>query len=121
MKKYKPLFEVLLFTSLVIISLLAIAPKTFVMPNSVQMALMVVAIGLIGAFLTFVWRENPTDEREAHNQALASRVAYIVGAGVLIVALLIQGLAHNLDPAVPLALLAMLGTKLILQRYLDNH
>jgi cobalamin synthase len=121
MKKYKLLLEIALFASLTVVSMIAIAPETFVMPNAIQMILMVTVIGLIAMFLVFVWRENPDDEREAHNQALASRVAYIVGASVLIIALLIQGIQHNLDPAIPIALLLMLGTKLILQRYLDNH
>lgn len=120
MKKYKSLIELLLIATLFVVSVISVAPKTFVMPNTAQMVLMVLVIGLLCAFLVFIWRENPSDEREAQNQATASRAAYIVGAGVLIVTLLVQGLQHDLDPAIPLVLLAMISTKLAVQRFKDG-
>lgn len=121
MKKYKPALDVILLISLAIVSLLAIAPETFVMPTAIQMLILTVAIGLIATFLLLLWRENPSDEREADNQAIASRSAYIVGAIVLIIALVGQGLNHKIDPVVPIALLAMIATKVIIQRHKDGQ
>jgi len=115
MKKYKLLSDIVLLAGLGIMSLLAVAPGTFVMPTSAQMLLLVVVLGLISAFLVFLWREQPDDEREAFNQAIASRSAYIVGASVLIIAMVVQSLNHRVDPAIPLALLAMIATKLVVQ------
>ncbi len=120
MKKYKHLLDVILLSGLVILSAVAIAPKTLVMPSSLQMAVLAAVIGLIAAFLTLSWREHPADEREAQNQATASRLAYVVGSIVLIVSLIIQSLTHTIDPTVPLALLAMIATKVVMQRHSDD-
>jgi len=120
MKKYKPLLDVILLVSLAGMSLLAIAPKTFVMPTGAQMLLLAVVLGLLAGFLVLLWRENPRDEREAQNQAIASRQAYIVGAAVLIVAMVYLRLRHELDPVEPITLFAMIATKIIVQRKKDN-
>lgn len=119
MKKYKLVFEIVLLLCLAGISLLAIAPKTFVMPTSAQMMLLAVVLVLLAAFLVFLWREQPRDERELENQAVASRTAYSAGSAVLIVAMLVQSLEHHLDSAVPLALLIMIVTKVLVQRRRD--
>ncbi len=120
MKKYKQLLDVVLLLGLTTIALLAIAPKTFVMPSSLQMLILAIVLGLISTYLVLLWREQPDDEREMQNQALASRFAYIVGSLVLIVSLIIQSLKHDLDPAIPIALLAMIATKVIVQRTKDG-
>ena len=120
MKKYKHLLDVVLLIGLAVMSVLAIAPKTFVMPTSLQMLLLACVFGLIAAFMVLLWREQPDDERELQNQALASRWAYMVGSLVLITALLIQSFQHDLDSAIPLALLAMIATKILVQRNRDG-
>ena len=120
MKKYKAALDFILILSLTVVCALALAPKSFVMPNSAQMLILTILLGFISAFLVLLWRENPRDEREAVNQASASRAAYVVGAVVLIIALIIQSLEHKIDPAVPLALLAMISTKVFIQRMMDN-
>lgn len=120
MKKYKLLLDIVLLVSLTAMSLLAIAPKTFVMPTSLQMILLAIVLGLLAGFLVLLWREQPSDERESYNQALASRSAYVVGAAILIIAMLVESLNHNLDPAIPVALLAMIITKVIVQRKRDD-
>ena len=121
MKNYKVVLDVVLLASLTLLSLVAILPKTIAMPTAMQMVLLAIVLGLIAAFLTFLWREQPTDEREAHNQALASRSAYVVGAIILIFALIIESLRHKLDPAIPIALLAMIATKVIIQKIKDDN
>lgn len=116
MKKYKSALDVILLLSLAIVTVLAIALETFVIPTSVQMVNLTVALALIATFLVLLGRENPDDEREADNLAIASRAAYVVGAVVLIFALLRQGLNHQIDSALPIALLAMIATEIVLQR-----
>jgi hypothetical protein len=120
MKKYKSILDIVLLASLFVMSFLAIAPKTFVMPTSVQMLFLAVVLVLIATFLLLLWREQPSDEREAHNQAAASRLAYIVGSVVLIITMVVQSLHHRLDAAIPIILLAMIATKLIIQRTKDD-
>lgn len=121
MKKYKHILDIILLVSLTAMALLTIAPKTFVMPSSLQMLLLAIVLGLLATFLALLWREQPSDEREAFNQAFASRSAYIVGASVLIAAMLIESFRHKLDPAIPIALLAMIATKVIIQRNRDDN
>lgn len=121
MKKYKHLLDIILLIGLTVLAALAIAPNTFVMPMTIQMLILAIVLGLIAAFLVLLWREHPDDERESQNQALASRWAYIVGSLVLITALVFQSLNHTLDPVIPTALLAMIATKVIIQRNKDDH
>jgi hypothetical protein len=75
MKKYKQLLDVILLLGLATIALLAIAPKTFVMPSSVQMLILAAVLGLIATFLVLFWREQPDDEREMHNRTYSSKPA----------------------------------------------
>jgi cobalamin synthase len=121
MKKYKQLLDFILLIGLATIAIVAVAPEAFVMPSSLQMLILATVLGLIATFLVLFWREQPNDEREMQNQALASRSAYTVGSLVLIVALVIQSVQHSLDPAVPIALLAMIATKIIVQRIKDGE
>ncbi len=121
MKKHKSLLDAILLLGLGLICFVAIAPTTIVMPNALQMTLLAIVIALFAGFLVFLWREKPEDERETQNQMLASRAAYAVGSIVLIAALLLQSIRHEVDPAVPIALLAMIATKIIMQRVKDNH
>ena len=120
MKKYRTALDLILILSLAVVCALSLAPKSFVMPNSAQMLILTILLGFIATFLVLLWRENPHDEREAVNQSSASRAAYVVGAVVLIIALIIQSLQHQIDPAVPLALLAMISTKVFIQRMMDD-
>ena len=120
MKKYKSLLDIVLLLGLSVIAFLAVAPHAIVMPSALQMLLLAIVLVLISGFLVFLWREQPGDERELHNQAMASRAAYMIGSVVLIIALVLQSLRHDLDPAIPVAILAMIATKVIVQRNKDN-
>ncbi len=120
MKSYRQILDFVLLAGLAVIALATIAPKTIVMPSSMQMLLLAIVLGLATGFVALVWREQPNDEREAHNQALASRVAYLTGVVVLIVSIVIQSSEHRIDSALPIALLAMIATKLFVQRNKDG-
>jgi cobalamin synthase len=120
MKKNKQLFDAILLFGMVAISLVAIAPDTIIMPSSIQMILLGIVLVLLSGFLVLLWREDPADERESQNQALASRYAYLVGAIILIIALIFQSLNHDIDPVVPIALLGMVATKIIVQKTKDK-
>lgn len=120
MKKYKSLLDIVLLALLVFLCLAAILPRTLVMPSQLQMLLLIVVFGLISAFLVLVWREQPSDEREAENQQLASRMAYLAGCVVLIITMLVQGASHKLDAAIPITLLVMIFTKVVTQKLKDK-
>ncbi len=120
MKKYKSLLDIVLLALLVFLCLVSILPHTIVMPSQLQMLLLIVVFGLMSAFLVLVWREQPNDEREAENQQLASRMAYLAGCIVLIITMLVQGASHKLDAAIPITLLVMILTKLVTQQLKDK-
>jgi len=121
MKKYKSLLDIVLLLGMGIITFFAVAPEAVVMPTTLQMILLAVVLALLAGFLVLLWREQPDDEREAHNQAEASRAAYLVGSIVLIIALVWQSMRHDIDPAVPIALLAMIAAKILIQRTKDKE
>lgn len=120
MKKFKSPFDIALILILGIVVLVAILPDSALMPSSLQMIVIGLTIAFISAFLVLFWREKPGDEREALNQATASRLAYIAGSAVLILSLIIETLDHSLSPAIPIAILAMIATKVFAQKYLDK-
>ncbi len=121
MKKYKSLLDIVLLGLLAFLCLAAVLPSTVVMSSQLDMLLLIVVFGLVSAFLVLVWREQPSDEREAENQQLASRMAYLSGCIALIIAMLAQGIAHKLDAAIPITLLIMIGTKLLGQKLKDKE
>ncbi len=120
MKKYKKLLDVVLLLGLLALTLVNIAPKSVVMPSTAQMVLTTVVLILLAAFVAFLWREKPADERELQNQADASRYAYMVGCITLIVALIVQTNQHTIDVIVPIALFLMVSTKVLVQRLKDD-
>lgn len=116
MKKFRAWSDVLLFAGLAVMSFFAVASDSVTMPSYLEMLLLIIVVVLLASFMVFFWRERPRDEREALHQAQASRLAYITGSAVLIVALVIQYTRHELDPVIPLTILVMLATKLLFQQ-----
>lgn len=99
------------------IAILFFNPGHLAMPDSV-VSLMI--IGLIVSFLTFagfLLREKPADEREALHIKTAGRISYLVGIAVLIIGIIMQGIKHNIDPWLVIALCAMILTKLLSRTY----
>jgi|SRR3989344_6497775 len=86
-----------------------------------SMAGMTILALLVATFLAFsalVWGElRAADEREAAHQALVGRTAYLAGAAVLLGAIVVQSLWHNLDIALVLALGVMVLAKIIGNAY----
>lgn len=78
-----------------------------------DMMLAVSAIVLFAFFAIFIWREKDGDERENLHRALAGRFAYLTGAGVLVLGIVIQLLRHQLDYWLVWALLIMVLAKIV--------
>jgi cobalamin synthase len=115
MKSGKWILNGVLIVMLGALAVLNVLPKSVAMPTSLMMALYVAAMVLVALFLLLFWNERPADERELGNQYAASRVAYVIGTAFLIASLVVQGFRHNVDSAIPLALLVMVATKVLLQ------
>ena len=106
-------FEVLICIIVLCILGVFLNPTHLLMPDSVNMLLI---MGLILGFLAFiglVWRENASDERDEVHKQKAGRVSFFIGAIVLVVGIVIQALHHEIDPWLLYALSGMVLTKLL--------
>jgi peptidoglycan/LPS O-acetylase OafA/YrhL len=71
---------------------------------------------LVVAFCIFIFREQPRDEREAQPALMGGQASYMVGAGILLIGIVVESFGHNLDPYLPVALGAMVFSKLLSTR-----
>ncbi|MBP9781494.1 hypothetical protein KBC89_02460 [Candidatus Woesebacteria bacterium] len=109
----KMIIEILI--GIIVLSILGVFlnPTQLLMPDSVNMLLIV---GLILGFLGFTslfWREKASDEREAVHMQKAGRFSFFVGTSILVIGIVMQALRHDIDPWLLYALSGMVLTKLI--------
>lgn len=89
----------------------------FWMPMMGEMiALLIVSI-LMLTWVGFVMKEVAHDEREVALKMKSGRAAYLSGLGVLMMALIVQGFAHAIDPWIAIALAVMVLAKLCARLY----
>lgn len=93
----------------------------FWMPNMNEMLVLLIVTLLMLVWSGFVMYEKATDEREVMLRMHAGRIAYLSGIGVLLVALIVQGFEHAIDPWIMLAIAVMVITKLGARLYLDRE
>ncbi len=108
---------VLLITCLILLS----DPFMLWMPRGVQMAALLGATVLLAIWAGFVMYERAPDEREAIHRMNAGRMAYLSGVVVLTIALVTQGLAHDIDPWVSVTLGTMVLVKLLSRFYFERY
>ena len=93
--------------------LVLLNPFGWWMPTAMAMMLTAALVAVFAVFASFVWREKPRDEREGLHRLLGGRWAFLAGALVLVVGIIVGEFAHNLDPWLPLALGAMILAKIV--------
>ncbi len=91
----------------------------FWMPMMGEMTALLVVVVLLLVWSGFVMQEVAHDEREVLLKMRSGRVAYLSGLGVLMVALIVQGLSHAIDPWIAVALAVMVVAKLV-TRFLED-
>jgi len=91
----------------------------FWMPMMGQMVALLIVVVLLLVWAGFVLKEHAHDEREALLTMRSGRTAYLAGLAMLLLALIVQGMAHAIDPWIAGALLVMvlakLGTRLFVE------
>ena len=92
----------------------------FWMPMMGEMTALLIVAVLMLVWAGFIMREKPADEREVVLTMKSGRVAYLSGLGVLLVALIVQGMAHSIDPWIAIALAVMVLAKLFTRLYLER-
>jgi|SRR5580704_340329 hypothetical protein len=102
-----------IIASVLIVLLVAIANPFHVwMPTAVQMLIVVCLFAAFSAFAIFIVREHVRDEREGTHRMFAGRVAFLAGAAVLTVAIIVQELQNMLDVWLIAALVVMVLAKM---------
>ncbi|MEK7061818.1 MAG: hypothetical protein AAB957_01000 [Patescibacteria group bacterium] len=89
--------EIFVSLALIVLLVLFLNPFGFWMPNSLLIMMIAGFIVVFALFTSFIWRETAQDEREALHRFMAGRIAYLAGAGGLVIGIIIQSLQHNLD------------------------
>jgi hypothetical protein len=114
-------FEYIVATVLLILLVLLGNPFMFWMPSMLTMCLLLIATLLVLVYAGFVLKEKGGDERELQHRMLAGRAAYLTGIGVLALALLVQGLSHQIDPWIPGALALMVLAKIVARIWSNKY
>ena len=91
----------------------------FWMPMMGEMTALVLVTSLLIVWAGFVIQEKAHDEREVILKMKAGRVAYVSGLGVLMVALVVQGVQHSIDPWIAIALAVMVVSKLLTRLFIE--
>lgn len=105
--------EVFVSIALIVLLILFLNPFSFWMPTALLMMMILGLAVVFVMFVSFIWRENSRDEREGFHKMMAGRFAFLAGAAILVVAIIIQSFSHNLDFWLVLALITMILTKII--------
>lgn len=113
MKSKLFLSELAISIIFIILLFLLVNPLHFWMPTEVDMLMVLALVVVFGAFAVFVFQEKAVDERESFIRNIAGRYAFLFGAGILVIAVVMQTLSHQLDNWLVLALSVMILAKMI--------
>lgn len=115
------MMQIFIAGALVICLGLLIDPFMLWMPDMFEMSILLCATVLLCVWVGFIVREKADDEREVMHRMHAGRVAYLSGIGILTIALVVQGMAHTIDPWIAVALSVMVISKLVAHFYADKY
>lgn len=109
--------EFIISIVLLVLAVLLLNPFKWFMPSSMVMTIIV---GLAVAFIlfsTFIWKEKARDERELLHRTASGRIAFLSGVLVLVIGVIVEGLKHEVDIWLVLALTVMIMAKVITSIY----
>lgn len=109
--------------SAVLIALLVgiLNPFHLWMPDMLHMMMLAGALVVFGLFAAFILREKITDERDGVHRMFAGRVAYLVGTASLLLGIVYQSYADNLDNWLVVTLVIMVLAKVMTHLYSDKN
>ncbi len=113
------LFGIGVVAVLVVASVILADPMHWFMPTMLQVLALSAIVVAFAAFAVFLVRECARDEREAALRATSGRIGFLVGAGVLVAAIAVQGYLDMLDPWLVYALAAMVCGKVAARVYAE--
>ncbi len=115
------LTHIFLAIALVILLLLLTDPFMYWMPPLVATLALLLIAAIMCVWTFFVMKESGGDERELLHRMHAGRIAYLSGSAVLTIALVVQGLQHEIDPWIALTLVVMVLAKLVSRIYFERY
>ena len=113
--------ETFVTVCLVLLAILLLNPFKFWMPDMIVVCMLAITLGIFGIFASFVLREKITDERDVLHRTLAGRNAFLVGSGLLTLAIVVQGYSHSVDPWLVVTLIVMIITKILTRVWSDKN
>jgi uncharacterized membrane protein len=121
MKRNKSLMREWVLGALIVAALvLLINPWDILMSFGVEMTIIIAVALAVTTFAIYIWREQPADEREAHNGLKSARLAYFAAGFVLLCGIGYQTLTSHIDPWLPIALSALVAAKLMSSTWLSR-
>ncbi len=120
MKNKSLLIEIVTAILLIILTVALLNPFYWWMPDMVTMTVMLALIMAFVIFAGFIWKEQAKDERELLHRMLAGRWAFLAGIAMLVLAVVVQGLKHQIDYWLVIVLVAMVLTKIASLIYSRN-
>lgn len=112
----RTVFEILLGIAILGLAAFLWNPYGLWMPAAVATMGAALLVAVFGVFATLIWRERAADEREEFQRMRAGRFAFLAGAAILVLGIIIQSFSHAIDPWLVGALAAMVLAKLIARR-----
>ncbi len=106
---------------LIILLELILNPFHFWMPSMMLVSILVAAVVIFSLFASLILREKVSDEREGIHRMLAGRNAFLTGAIISIIGIVIQSFSHHVDPWLVITLVAMVIVKLATRMYSDGN
>lgn len=104
--------EIVLSSVLLILLILFLNPFDLWMPGKVLMLMVFILVVVFTVFAVFIWREHARDEREMLHSMFAGRIAFLAGSAILTGGIIYQGLKHEVDIWLVIAVGAMILGKI---------
>ncbi len=106
---------------LVALFVLLLNPMHLWMPTMAHMVILALIFAVVAAFAAFVLMEEAIDEREEMHRLSSGRNAFLLGALVLTVGIIYQGIIDDIDIWLIAALLSMVIGKIVSRWYSQRN
>ena len=103
--------EIILAFISVVFTTVLLTTRNVSMSSTTQTMLIALFTVTALAYGAFVFNEHPVDEREYELSLIASKYAYLAGAGVVTIGIIVQTIDHSLQVWLPIALASMVIAK----------
>lgn len=102
----------------ILLSFLSFSSLT--MPMNVAMFVVVILVVIFLGYASTVWKEDARDEREEQHRLHASRLGYLVGTSLLMLAAIVQLFSHEIDAWIIYVLIGMILSKTVARIYFEK-